>query len=62
MNMRGPALAFAPGQLVIAPDRPDWGLGTVQSAIGNRVTVMFEEAGKVMMDITHSKLEPAPNS
>jgi hypothetical protein len=28
------------------PDQPDWGLGQVQSVIGHRVTVNFEDAGK----------------
>ena len=28
----------------------DWGLGQVQSAIGRRVTVTFENAGKVVID------------
>jgi hypothetical protein len=35
-----------PGALVRHPDRPDWGIGQVQSVIGNRVTVNFEDAGK----------------
>lgn len=39
-----------PGMLVRNPARPDWGLGQVQSNIGDRVTVMFEEAGKVVLD------------
>jgi hypothetical protein len=39
-----------PGALVRHPDRPDWGLGQVQSVDGRRVTVNFEEAGKQTMD------------
>lgn len=42
--------SFEPGQWVVHPERPDWGVGQVQSAIGRRVTVMFENAGKVMVD------------
>ncbi|MGE4221478.1 MAG: DUF3553 domain-containing protein [Alphaproteobacteria bacterium] len=42
---------FAPGDFVRHPGRPDWGLGRVQSAIGNRVTVNFEEAGKQLINI-----------
>ncbi len=38
------------GALVRHPDRPDWGLGQVQSIIGPRVTVNFEEAGKQVID------------
>ncbi len=39
-----------PGMLVRNPARPDWGLGQVQSNIGGRVTVMFEHAGKIVLD------------
>lgn len=39
-----------PGMLVRHPDRPDWGLGQVQSNINGRVTVNFENEGKVVMD------------
>jgi len=28
------------------PERPEWGLGRVQSALGARVTATFENAGK----------------
>jgi hypothetical protein len=37
---------YEPGALVRHPNQPDWGLGQVQSAIGARVTVNFEHAGK----------------
>ena len=50
-------LDFTPGMLVRNPDRLDWGLGQVQSATGNRVTVNFEHAGKVTMNLTAAKLE-----
>jgi hypothetical protein len=50
---------FAPGDYVRHPRQPDWGLGQVQSAIGNRVTVMFEHAGKVLVDTDVVALEPA---
>ncbi|APH56392.1 Hypothetical protein GbCGDNIH6_0591 [Granulibacter bethesdensis] len=39
-----------PGQYVRHPQQPDWGLGQVQSAIGERVTVHFEHAGKVLIN------------
>lgn len=48
---------LAPGQLVRNPDAPDWGLGQVQSVIGNRVTVNFEHQGKQLIDIDHATLE-----
>ena len=39
-----------PGMLVRHPDQPDWGAGQVQSNIGNRITVNFQEIGKVVID------------
>jgi len=41
---------LTPGSFVRHPDRPDWGLGQVQSVIGPRVTVNFENAGKRLID------------
>ncbi len=32
------------------PGRPDWGVGQVQSVVGDRVTVNFEHAGKVLVN------------
>ena len=32
------------------PGEPDWGVGQVQSAIGDRVTVNFEHAGKRLIN------------
>lgn len=48
---------FAPGALVRHPGEPEWGLGMVQSAIGNRVTVNFEHAGKRTIDTSVIALE-----
>lgn len=45
------------GALVRHPDRPDWGLGQVQSVIGQRVTVMFEEVGKIVINAEQVELE-----
>lgn len=41
---------LVPGAWVRHPSQPDWGLGQVQSAIRNRITVNFEHAGKVLID------------
>ena len=38
------------GMLVRHPTEPDWGIGQVQSAIGPRITVNFEHAGKVLIN------------
>ena len=32
------------------PDCEDWGVGQVQSNIGGKVTVMFPDKGKVVID------------
>ena len=46
-----------PGAIVRHPDRPDWGLGQVQSVIGSRVTVNFENEGKTLINRDHVHLE-----
>ena len=43
--------------LVRHPQQPDWGLGQVQSAIGARVTVNFENAGKLLINTDEVSLE-----
>lgn len=40
---------FEPGDLVQHPLYKEWGTGQVQSAIGGRITVNFEHAGKVVI-------------
>jgi hypothetical protein len=47
-----------PGMFVRHPQQPDWGIGQVQSSIGNRVTVNFEHAGKVIVDLRQVALQP----
>lgn len=47
-----------PGMRVCHPDRPDWGLGQVQSNIAGRITVNFPEAGKVVIDGSRIALIP----
>ncbi|MDE2582977.1 MAG: DUF3553 domain-containing protein [Rhodospirillales bacterium] len=49
---------FEPGQWVRHPGRPDWGAGQVQSVIGGRVTVNFEHAGKVLVNVAVVALDP----
>lgn len=38
-----------PGNFVKHPNQPDWGVGQVQSVIGDRITVNFEHVGKVVI-------------
>ncbi len=47
---------LSPGMLVRNPERPDWGLGQVQSAVGNRVTANFENTGKLTLNTAVVKL------
>ena len=41
---------LVPGTLVYHPSEPDWGLGHVQSVDGYRITVNFENAGKLLIN------------
>lgn len=49
---------LVPGMFVRHPGRPDWGLGQVQSVIGARVTVNFENAGKLLINSDVVSLTP----
>jgi hypothetical protein len=51
--------ALTPGAFVRHPDRPDWGIGQVQSSIGGRITVNFEHAGKQLINAAVVTLESA---
>jgi hypothetical protein len=48
---------LVPGAMVRHPTEPDWGLGQVQSVIGERVTVNFEDRGKVLINTAVIELE-----
>ena len=48
---------LVPGMLVRHPREPDWGVGQVQSAIGSRITVNFENAGKCLINSEQVSLE-----
>lgn len=52
---------LAPGHFVRHPHKPEWGLGQVQSVIDNRITVNFEEAGKVVINGHQIELLPVDN-
>lgn len=55
--MGGNGSVLEPGMLVRHPGQPDWGLGQVQSNIGDKVTVNFEHAGKVVIDARRVDLD-----
>ena len=48
---------FEPGDHVINPANKDWGIGQVQSIIGNKVTVNFENFGKRVINVDNVILE-----
>jgi transcription elongation factor GreA-like protein len=43
-------LYFALGDFVHHPEKPEWGIGQVQSIVGMNVTVNFAHAGKQMIN------------
>ncbi|MEQ9258471.1 MAG: DUF3553 domain-containing protein [Roseovarius sp.] len=47
-----------PGMLVEHPHRPEWGQGQVQSNINGKITVNFQEIGKVVIDGSRVELLP----
>lgn len=48
---------LVPGALVRNPCKPDWGIGQVQSCIGNRVTVNFQNVGKQLIHVDKVDLD-----
>jgi hypothetical protein len=52
---------FDPGDYVINPANKEWGVGQVQSIIGNKVTVNFENYGKRVINVEIVTLEKINN-
>jgi hypothetical protein len=48
---------LTPGAFVINRLELSWGLGQIQSAIGNKITVNFEQVGKVVVNSDYVNLE-----
>ena len=48
---------FEPGDYVTNPANMEWGVGQVQSIIGNKVTVNFEHSGKKVINAENINLE-----
>ena len=48
---------FEPGDYVLNPANKNWGIGQIQSVIGNKVTVNFENVGKQVLNIEFVSLE-----
>ena len=53
---------LTPGALVRCPSQPSWGIGQVQSCIGNKATINFENSGKKVIDLTIVNLEIIENA
>jgi FKBP-type peptidyl-prolyl cis-trans isomerase 2 len=51
------SLPLEPGMRVRLPAQADWGEGQVQSVVGSRVTVNFENAGKKLIETARVALE-----
>ena len=52
---------FEPGDFVKNPSNKDWGIGQVQTIIGNKVTVNFENSGKRVINVDNVNLEKVSN-
>ena len=50
-------LDFEPGDKVVNPSRKDWGVGQVQSIVNEKVTVNFENKGKIVINAKNINLE-----
>ena len=50
-------LDFEPGDRVVNPSRKDWGIGQVQSIVNEKVTVNFENKGKIVINAKNINLE-----
>ena len=54
-------LDLEPGDFVINPLNESWGIGQIQSIIKNKVTVNFENKGKLVINIKEITLEKVKN-
>tara|TARA_B100000900_G_scaffold329400_1_gene289819 strand:- start:51 stop:230 length:180 start_codon:yes stop_codon:yes gene_type:complete len=52
---------FEPGDYVTNPAEKGWGIGQVQSIIGNKVTVNFENSGKKVLNVENISLKKVDN-
>ena len=52
-------VSLAPRQWVRLPTAPEWGIGQVQTVVGDRVTINFVHAGKRLVHADRAALVPA---
>jgi hypothetical protein len=50
-------LNYEPGDVVINPKDESWGIGQIQSIINDKVTVNFENIGKIVINSKEIILE-----
>ncbi len=50
-------LDYEPGDKVTNPSNLEWGIGQVQTIIGNKVTVNFENVGKKVINAMNIELK-----
>ena len=49
--------SYHPGDYVMNPDNKGWGIGQIQSIIKDKVTVNFENTGKMVINAKKITLE-----
>jgi len=54
-------LEFEPGDRVVNPTRKEWGIGQVQSIINEKITVNFENVGKIVINKNNIQLKKISN-
>ena len=54
-------LYYEPGDKVTNPNKKEWGIGQVQSIIGIKVTINFENVGKKVIIADKIKVEKLKN-
>ena len=52
---------FEPGDRVVNPRRKDWGIGQIRSVINEKVTINFENIGKIVVIANNIELEKINN-
>jgi hypothetical protein len=50
-------LNFEPGDYVVNPKNKSWGIGQIQTIIKNKITVNFENIGKIVINNKNITLE-----
>ena len=48
---------FEPGDKVVNPTNKEWGIGQVQSIINGKITVNFENVGKIEINSKNIRLK-----